>query len=220
MKDSLQTIEQLNIRLKGYHRAFRGRFLLLQRKDLRDEEFILWECSYSVLVDWDKKHNTYGTFSHTWVEIGMLLGWSDSKVSRASQELFKKGFWKRENTRIRVCGYNLFEKLAELTKEKGIIDLITYVAYSQFKPTNVRARNSELQADTSKENRSNQAQLDANMQLNDSKERLSLSSNVPYFNQGGSMVRTEEEYQEIFNSGQFPTMTIDDMKWIDKNIAS
>lgn len=218
MKNSLQTIEQLNIRLKGYHRTFRGRFLLLQRKDLKDEEFILWEFGYSVLADWDKTHDTYGTFSHTWIEIGMLLGWSDSKVSRTSQELFKKGFWEREDTKIRVCGYDLFEKLAEFTREKGIIDLTAYIVYSQLKHINLQVKNPELQTDISKENGLSQAQLDANMQPADSKEPLSLSSNCRSSNQGTIIVRTEKEYQEIFDSGQFPTMTIDDMKWIDKNV--
>ena len=83
---------RLEKKLKGYQRASRERFLLLKNKILTHEEFIVYELAIAV-TDWDRDHDTYGTFDGTNQEIANLLGWkSDSTVSRHIQKLLKKGY--------------------------------------------------------------------------------------------------------------------------------
>lgn len=46
------------------------------------------------------------------------------------------------------------------------------------------------------------------------------SSIVSYKDSVYQPIRTDEEYQRIIDSGQFPTMDISDMKWIDENVRA
>ena len=65
--------EKLKNRLKGWHRHFRGRFQLLQSKTLTKSEYILWDCCFSVLADWDSRHPTYKSFDFTNIEIAYFI---------------------------------------------------------------------------------------------------------------------------------------------------
>ena len=201
--------KKLKSRLKGYHRTYRGKFLFLIKSVLNEEEYILWDFSFSVLADWDKKNHPdeYGTFIYRMSDIDTMLRWGSSKTCRLSKKLFEIGLWKKESERIRVCGYEIVENLTQITKESGIVDLQEYLAKTHSEVVN-------LQDTDSKEIGSNQSQTIVNLQSTYTKELLSLSSKFSS-NKG---VRTDEEYREIMKSGNYKTLTIDDMKWIDTTL--
>lgn len=211
----MRSTNQLIKRLKGYHRTFRGRFLLLKNRALTDKEFILWDFSFSVLADWDEKNHpdTYGSFGHNQEEIGLLLGWHKTKVCRLSQGLFQKGFWtKRPDKRIAVVGYNITKNLTEITKEGRIVDLQEYLLKSQLYVAKIEQPVPNLQENVPKGNGNSQAQKVAKLQQRNFKASL-VSSKV-----NSNVLRSEEEYQRIWEKGDYKMLTIDDMKWIDRNI--
>lgn len=212
----MKTTNQLTQKLKGYHRNFKGRFLLLRNGVLTEGEYILWDLSFSILADWDKKNHSdnYGTFSYTQEEIGSFLGWHKTKVCRLSKKLFQKSFWvKRPDNRIVVVGFDIIENLAEITKERGIVDLQEYILKTQSNGTKMKQRIENLQPNTPKENSIIRAQEVAKIQPFVPKKPL-VSSNDRF-----SVLKTDGEYQRIWAEGGYTMLTIDDMKWIDKNIT-
>lgn len=212
----MKASNQLIKRLKGYQRGFRGRFLLLKNRILTDEEFILWDLSFSVLADWDKKNHSdnYGTFSYTQEEIGFFLGWDKTKVCRRSNKLFKKNFWvKRLDNRILVVGFDITEYLTEITKQKGIVNLQEYISERQLDDVKMKQKIESLQHYSPKENSILQARKVVEMQSPIPKEPLvSSKGNIT------NTLRTDEEYQKIKEKDIFKSMSIEDMKWIDQNV--
>ncbi len=84
-------IEKYKLRLKGYAKAQRGDFLLVQRKVLTDTEFVLFRLLKDVVVDWDPKHLTYGTFFYNSHQISFYLEWNYAKINRIFNKLHEKG---------------------------------------------------------------------------------------------------------------------------------
>ncbi|PWU24082.1 hypothetical protein C5B42_00710 [Candidatus Cerribacteria bacterium 'Amazon FNV 2010 28 9'] len=120
----MRQLIDLQRKLHGYHGTYRGKFLLLQRKILTKEEFILYDASLS-FADWDKDKSTYGTFDLSQLEIQLLLGFSEGYVSKYSKKLFQLHFWEeRDDGRILVSGFKLTEAglLKELARQNLLID--------------------------------------------------------------------------------------------------
>lgn len=217
-------IDKLNNRLKGWHKHFRGRFLLL--KVLTMQEFVLWDLSFSVLADWHiPPRNTYGTFTYTNAEIGHLLNCDGSLISRRSKKLFKLNLWnKLEDGSIEVAGFNLNQNVGTLTKELGVIDLLTYLANQQVLNVNKHEQIANSQIHNPKENTQSPVQTDVNLHNETSKEPLVSFKNK--FNSNAikkviikGKIRTDEEYQKIYAEGNYNGLTPEDMKWIDENVS-
>lgn len=83
--------EKYKLRLKGYAKAQRGDFLLIQKKVLTDTEFVLFRLLKDVVVDWDTKHLTYGTFFYNSHQVSFYLGWNYAKINRIFNKLQEKG---------------------------------------------------------------------------------------------------------------------------------
>lgn len=217
-------IQKLNKRLKGYHKHFKGRFMLL--KSLSSEEFVLWDLSATILVDWDKNHkDTYGTFDYTKAEIGHFLNCDASSISRRSKKLFDLGLWKKLNDkRIEICGYSIFENLAVLSKEQGMLNLQSYIAYQQTSDANMQNHNVNQHGISSKEITLPSSQIDANMHEAASKQSLVSykdNSNVISIKKViiKGNIKTDEEYQRIYKEGDFQQLPPEDMRWIDENVS-
>lgn len=213
MKNSIKTLEQLNLRLKGYHKHFKGRFLLLQNKVLTQEEYLLWDFSFSVLADWDKEHrpDSYGTFNHTFKEIGRLLACSTSKVSRNSKKLFKTELWSYtddERTRIRVKGFDIREKL---TNTKEIINLQEYIAKLKVDFAEPQREVAEMQETAPKGNQVSQLQTIAKLQSHSSKEALGFPCKVQSI-----ILKCEEEYKNVVRQVEELGKKLQG-KWFDPN---
>ena len=207
MKNSILNKQELNNRLKGYEKIFRGRFLLLQNKVLRDEEYILWELSLSVLADWDKKHGEkYGTFSHTQKEIAILISWSETKVSRTSKALFKHNFWIKENSaKIRVNGFEIKEYLTPITKKYGVVNLEDYLLKKKTDFAYLTEEKSEITKEVSKENGDSRIQPLAEMQDDLPKDSLISPS--------------KDKYSFAFRENTLTSsLSEEDIDWINNNL--
>lgn len=185
-------IKNLLVRLKGWHKTFRGRFLLLQKGVLNNTQFILLELSFSVLADWDEEHvDTYGSFDYTWEEIGWFFSWDKSTVSRSSKKLFKLHFWdRRPDGRIQVNGFEIEKSLTRITKSEGIVDLQGYIARTQREVSKTQQIGEERQRDLSKDNIHSQAQMVAEQQQASTKEPL-----VSFNGESSFVLRDERKYE-------------------------
>lgn len=201
-------------RLNGYDPHFRGRFLLLRRKLLSDSEFILWDLGFSSLAEWDRKNHDpkdYGSFNYQKTEIGYLLGWHKSKVSRKAEKLITLGLWVERDNRIFVNGFDIRDNFAQISKNKKVIDLQEYVAILQPVVAEPQPPVADLQRQTSKGSRVVSPQSVAILQP--PRPKASLVSFKNEFNGH----RSDEEYQEIY--GQNPNgLSTEDMKLADESI--
>ena len=201
-------------RQKGYHRHFRGRFLLIKNGVLTDSEFVLWDYSFSNLADWDKEHEAYGCFEFSLTEIAESLNWSKSKVSRIANKLRGLGFWQTlENGTTQVAGYEIHSNYGELAKKFKIIDLQRYLSNLQFDIAVTEHFLSNQQPKGSKRIKQSSRVVVANTETHQSKEALgSYKGDIGF-------LRSDKEYMRIWKEmGSPPNFTIDDMKWIDLNV--
>ena len=134
MGKNMKKTSKLDKKLKGFHRHFRGRFLLLKDKTLTDSEYVLWDLCVSVLSGWDfnKYPEDYGVFDFSLTDIKYFVGWSESKISRNINSLIKKGFLTKDHeVGFRISGYAIFKYLYPLTKQFGVVDLKKFLSFSE-----------------------------------------------------------------------------------------
>lgn len=211
MRSQPDTERILERRLRGYHRTFRGKFLLLISKSLSQQEYILWDFSFSILADWDyEKHpEIFGTFDYSLATIEKMLGWGKSKASRLSKKLFKLGLWEMtESGRIHVMGLEILQNLTAITKEEGVVDLQSYLV-------KMRRGDVKIQQPETKEIKEIQPQTAVNLQHGPPRSYLDLS----YKGNSNKFVhRTDEGYGQILQNGNHAPLEIDDQRWIDENV--
>ena len=199
-------------RLKGWHRHFKGRFLLLKDKVLNDREFLLWDLSFSLLADWDKQHgDTYGSFDYTWQEIGYFLGWEKSKVCRTAKKLINLKLWIRnEDGRLYLTGYEILENLTEITKIKKVVDLRQFIADIQNGNANLILEVATPTPYFSKEIDPPQAQTVAKMEHNTPKAPLGS------YKDDSVSLRSDKEYEDLWSVLQRRKTSVT----VEKNIPS
>lgn len=201
-------------RLNGYDRHFKGRFLLLHRKLLSDSEFILWDLSFSVLAEWDKKNHApenYGSFDFQQSEIGTLLGWHKSKVSHKARKLFALGLWVKRNDRVFVNGFDIRDNFAQISRDKKIIDLQEQVAISQPEVAKPQLSDVIPQQTNPKEREAVSPQSIAILQ------QPSTKANLVSFKSEFNVVRSDKEYLKMWEENP-NGLSVEDMRWIDQNI--
>lgn len=107
--------------LKGFIVSYRKKFLLLKKRRLTDEEFVLRDYCIHV-ADWDETHiGKFGTFRETNKRLAEGLGCSESKVSRLKNSLVAKGeLIKRSDDRMEIPSYwkYLPKNAYKLTKKR------------------------------------------------------------------------------------------------------
>lgn len=179
-------------KIRGYQRAPRERFSLLINHILTAEEFVVYELGLAI-TDWDTEHDDeiYGKFKATNLEMAEICGWkSDSTVSRIKSKLIKKGLFIDDGEYIRAKDFEEWQlrKKPPAKMQDDIAKMQPQSANPQYES----AKTQEFHAQTP--------------------HYPLVSSN------GNSRLHSNEEYESFVNSGQFGSMTIDDMKWIDENV--
>lgn len=118
------TLDELTKKLCGYSYSPKGKYTFLIDSYLTDEEFVLWQFSIEVLVDWDKRHSNFGTFLKNYSLIADYLNWSTCKTSRLAKQLIAKNLWKIDHDRIVVYGMDIIDRemINAVVKAKKIVD--------------------------------------------------------------------------------------------------
>lgn len=159
--------EDVNKKLGGYYPTYRGKLLLLKTKVLTFQEYVLYDASVA-LADWDKRHgDRYGTIKLSQEEIETVLGCSKGFVSRYGKELYKKGFWLKDNYgRTHVVGFELIETglLKTITRKSKVVNLQDYIANKQSYDALLQQDIAEKQLKSSKEESTFQGKSVADLQ--------------------------------------------------------
>ena len=179
-------------KIKGYQKAPRERFSLLANHVLTTEEFVVYELGIAI-TDWDAEHDDeiYGKFKATNKELAELCGWkSDSTISRIKKKLIKKELFIEDGEYLRVKDFESWQ----LRKNPH--------AKTQSRDAETQTAPAILQNEPAK--------------MQDFHAQKPVYPLVSF--NGNSSLRSNEEYESLVNSGQFGSMTISDMQWIDENV--
>lgn len=194
-------INGINKKLRGYQKAPRDRFNLLQQHILTQEEFLIYELAIAI-TDWDDDHSTYGTFKATNKELAQILGWSsDSPVVRYKQSLIRKGYLRALSSGfIQAIDFEAWQIRKPYQKNSS-----SEVAKLQPLPANLQHEHAEMQTEAAKL-----------QEFPAQKTNYSLGSF-----KGESMVsRSNEDYLSMWEErGRPADFGVDDMKWIDLNVT-
>ncbi len=181
-------------KLNGWQTAYRDRFLLLSGGILTPEEFVVYEICIGI-TDWhnaEGHEEIYGKFQATNKQIAEIGGWqSDSTVYRIKKRLIEKKILIPDGEYLRVKDFERWQFRSRTTAK-----LHEQPAKLQSEPANTQKEVAKTQ--------------DLRVQ-NPTYPLVSSKSNLSSF-------RTDSEYREFVDSGQFGSLTIDDMRWIDENV--
>lgn len=182
----------LTQKLKGYQLHRRDRHLIAKRLNLDNEEYRLWDL-LAALSGWDKNHeDKFQVVEANNSEIGKIVGWSESTISRVIRRLESKRVIKkicRGRTRINVRAV----KGSEEEDEAKLAAVKDELAVVQDKVASVQVVQEEAP---------------------DSSLVSSKVNNILRIND-----RTDEDYQRIYLEGGYRLLKPDDMRWIDQNIG-
>lgn len=175
-----------------YQKLYRNRHVIAQRLELSDQEYRLWDL-YLALYDWDKGHTeTFQTIDASDRVIANLLNWSPSKVCRQRNKLINKGVIKNEARSV--------HKVTLIPNKE------TDVASLQLQTAPVKQKIAGMKQSTGI-----------------TSQNSIVSYKDKYINRGKRViekqrVRSDEEYQRIYQENESIGLTPDDMKWIDENL--
>lgn len=152
-------------KLRGYQKAPRQRFESLANGLLTQEELIMYELGVAI-TDWDKNHETYGTFLATNRQLAEVLGWkSDTAALRIKANLIRKGlFIKVEEGRIRPKGFDKWQ-IRKTSSEKENPTAKTEIKTANFEQEAAKKEEFSIQRE--------------DYSLVSSKGNLSLSQGIP-----------------------------------------
>jgi hypothetical protein len=162
-------------KMNGYQKANRERFLLLAFGELTQEELILYEFLIAI-TDWDRNHDTFGTFEATNQEIAEMLRWkANSSVSRYKKSLLEKGFIEIIGDRMHIKDFEKWE-----LRKTGFAKIERRNADMQRRNANTQGGDANMQGFSPQQD---------DYSLISYKGNVSLSSNMD--------VLTEEDMDEI-----------------------
>lgn len=207
------------MKLNGYRVTHRNRWLLLQKQILSTQEFLLLEY-YLDSMDFDHKHDNYGQFiaypevvaEYFKKGIETVNDWRDGLINKSFIEIVDK---KREIYRIKSperYGISFGGKAAQFAKSENLSqtldNILQNICFYPEKAKIIPKKVTSLALDT------------PSKALGSSKGELSSfpigSKKVVLIKQD---VRTDSEYQRIYEEGHSEGLIPDDMKWIDENTS-
>jgi len=183
-----------------YQKLYRHRHIIAKKLKLSDPEYRLWDL-YLALYDWDTKHTeTFQTVEAPDRDIAKLLDWSASKVCRNRNKLISKGIIKSKTRTVH-------EVILIPSKETDVSSLQHQNAPVKQTFAGVQQKSAEKQQSTGK--------TDQNTIVSYKDKYIGESKRVVIKQE----VRSDKEYQRIYQGGDFQNLTPDDMKWIDENLS-
>jgi len=182
-------------KFNGYQRHNKNRHLIAKELRLSDAQFRLWDF-LGALCGWDNKYeHLYRKVQITQKEVATVLDWDESKVSRTSNSLIKRGLIERLD-RSEYTVKVLAEKGSEDEDNEQIAKIQEKLAKSQ-KPL------AEIQ--------NNLANPQGKQGYLNNSSLVSFKSNCP--------LRPDNKYLEIWREYGYPKdFDVSDMKFIDKAI--
>ena len=199
------------MKLAGYRAGHRNRWLLVKNRVLTLSEFLLLEY-YIDMMDFDQKHEKFGTFEVFLDEVAKIFGRKEDTIRKWHKGLVSKDF------------IQLFEKRRKLFKIKAPLRYLTgeawggkaaqYAREEKNRPLDSLLENVQFSPrEVEKNQKSNSGLADNNSPKPPSNPSKALGSS-----KGRYKVTTDEEYQRIHRELHFEHLTPEDLRWIDENV--
>lgn len=200
----------------GYRVSHRNRWLLISSGTLTFQEFLLFEY-YLDAMDFDLRHRKFGTFEVFLDELVEIFGKTADTIRNWHNGLLDKGF------------IGLVDKRRRLYRIKSPLRYITGQTWGgqahQFARNERNNQSLELLLENTRFfpiKPGLNPKHEAVLALKNDSKALSFSKDKSKVNQErvviGQEVRSDEEYQRIYDEDGFEYLTPDDMQWIDRNI--
>lgn len=207
------------MKLNGYRVGHRNRWLLIKNGVLNPQEFLLFEY-YLDSMDFDSRHSNFGVFESYLDEIAKDFNKKVDAVQDWHNNLLKKGFIQQIDKKRKLfkvksperygttfgCNANDFAKNEKNTPTLDFI--LQNICFSPEK------------AKINPQNNTNLALNNSSKPLGSFKGELGSSpigsKKVVVIKQ--DVVRSDEEYQKMWNEGNYSMLTPEDMKSIDQDL--
>ena len=205
----------------GYRASHRNKWFLLTKDILTLREFMLFEYYIDNIIFGKKYPNKYGQFESFTQEIALKFHVTEKSVRDWHTGLIGKGFiqlvdplrhlYTLKNPTRHIVGLAQWggeaSKYAELETDQSVDFILENIKFLPSIGKNIPTlSHSPILSDT-----------------NSSQNSLS-SSKDPMFSMGNrnavvikQVVRSKEEYRQIYKEGSYIGLTPDDMEWIDIN---
>lgn len=213
------------MKLNGYRATHRNKWLFIKNKVLSLQEVAYLEfCADIMCFDWEKQE--YGTFKANFKETADLFNCkSETTVRNWHSRLLKAGFIQSTDQKnvFKVTCHARYITPGFWKGEAG-----QFAEAEKNQPIEYVLQNFGLNLQNIGEtdqlienNQPNLALKTTPRAIGSSKDNSIVSSPI------GSKkvvvirqeVRSDEEYQQIYNDGDYTNFTPEDMKWVDQNIA-
>jgi len=207
------------MKLNGYRVTHRNRWILLQKRILTSQEFLLFEY-YLDSMDFDHKHDNYGQFiaypevvaEYFNKGIETVNDWRNGLLNKSFIEIVDK---KRSVFKIKFperYGVSFGGRAADFAKSEKLSQTLDNILQNVcFYPEKAKIIPKKV----------------TDLALNiPSKALGSFKGELGSFPIGSNRmvliqqdVRSDSEYQKIYKEGHYEGLTPDDMRWIDENVT-
>ena len=215
------------MKTNGYRPVHRNRWLLLQSRILNKDELLLLEY-YIDQMDFDRRHECYGTFQVDIEYLTRLFGYkvnkSNNSIRKRHNKLIKLGFIFPTRQKNVFGIFNPERYIAQTNKWQGkanefrekemnqsLENIIQYIA------TNVQQFETSFQPTEKSDD--NLLKFNPPRTLGSSKvESNGIKQKIESLAEEVTRpVKTLLEYKKIYDQGGYTTLTPDDMQWLDEN---
>lgn len=209
-----------NLKLNGYRASHRNKWRFIQCGLLNLQELSLLEF-YADLMRYGQDNPNYGLFNVNFNEIAKVFGCRSSNTPRNwHSKLLKIGLI--QNTKVKnVCLLSCFTRYITPGYWGG--ESAKYVDLEKNQPVEVMLQNFGINLQLIGHKAQSVAKKELinlkkspSIAISSSKVQSSLVLNKSVINQ---QLKTDEEYQRIYDEGGYKFLMPDDMRWIDENMG-
>lgn len=201
--------------LNGYRPSHRNKWLFIKHGILTVQQLELWEY-YADIFDFDKRHSKCGLVEVFFDEIAPIFRCSTNTIRGWHNKLLLLGFI-RKTSRKHVFQLVCYERFISPGIWKG--KAAEYAEKEKNQPFEIILQSFETNLQTIEENLQ---QIGKNNKKKSDKTTKPLVIVIGSSNNGYKdsliNIKTDAEYRKIAVSGEFPHLSVDDMKWIDENV--
>lgn len=198
-------------KLNGYRPSHRNKWHFIEEGVLTVQELALLEY-YADIFDFDKKHENYGLFEEDFTRTPTVFDCSPGTIRNWNRKLLSLGFILKTN-RKHIYKLSCSDRYVtpgkwggkaadyqEIEKDQNIEKILQSfeIDFQSIKEKLQQVKKTPTDKSDSKTKTSSIA-------IGSSKDDLGIS-------------RSDSEYRRIKREGCFPTLDIEDMKWIDHKI--
>lgn len=221
--DNLSITYDIDKKLNGYRASHRNKWRFIQHGLLSIQEVALLEF-YADIMDFDPEHIGFGTVKVDFPAIAVIFNNKSENTGRNwHKKLLKLGFI--EKTRYKdIFKLKCHKRYINPGHKQG--EASDYAKAEKDKPINTLLQNFGIESqkieqttqiiENKDEEKTETTDKTNSIALISSKDESNLGSKRVVIRQD---VRSDEEYQRIYQEGDFTGLTPDDMKWIDENVS-